>query len=257
MLHISGDPIFEKLVDEAEKAHFSGWDFSFLKNRLVEKSPQWDYREIVIDYISRATAMLDMGTGGGEFLSALPALPEICQATEGWQPNLKIARQRLEPIGVQVHYFDNDKNLPFADNIFDLIINRHDSFDPEELIRILKPGGIFITQQVGAKDHQPLSHFLAPGSVSPYENWYLETAVDLLTSAAFEISFQKEEFPCSTFLDIGAVVYYLKVIEWQIPGFNTRDYHKQLLELHHHIRHQGEFKSFSHRFIVIAKKPEI
>ena len=253
----SGNPIFENLITEAETAHFSGWDFSYLKGRLVEEGPAWDYREIVIDHISRATTLLDMGTGGGEFLFGLPALPETTHATEGWLPNLEIARQRLEPIGVQVHSFNNDKNLPFADNFFDLIINRHDSFDSQELNRILNPGGIFITQQVGGQDQQPLNQFLAPLIKPLYESWFLSSAVQQLKTAGFDISFQKEDFPPSNFLDIGAVVYYLKVIEWQIPGFNSKDYHERLLELHHHIQKEGAFKSYSHRFIVIAEKPQL
>lgn len=252
-----GKGLFEQLIAEAENAHFSGWDFSYLKDRMVEENPHWDYRQIVIDHISRATSLLDMGTGGGEFLSALPALPDITHATEGWLPNLEIARQRLEPIGVQVHSFDNDNHLPFASNLFDLIINRHDSFDPQEVHRILKPGAVFITQQVGAQDHVPLNRLLAPDIKSPYENWSLAAAVHQLTTAGFDIRFQREEFPPSNFLDIGAVVYYLKVIEWQIPGFNTKDYQKKLLDLHHHIQNEGALKSFSHRFIVIAVKPEI
>lgn len=253
----SGNPVFENLITEAEKAHFSGWDFSYLKGRLVEEDPEWDYREIVIGHIPRATSLLDMGTGGGEFLSSLPALPETTHATEGWLPNLKIARQRLEPIGVQVHSFNNDKNLPFADNFFDLIINRHDSFDPQEVHRILRPGGIFISQQVGGQDQQPLNQFLASHVKPLYENWSLSSAVQQLTTAGFDISFQKEDFPSSSFLDIGVVVYYLKVIEWQIPGFNTRDYHKRLLDLHRHIQNVGAFKSYSHRFVVIAEKPKL
>ena len=197
-----------------------------------------------------------MGTGGGEFLSALPALPETTRATEGWLPNLEIARHRLEPIGVQVHFFDDDRHLPFDSNFFDLVINRHDSFDPHELNRILKPGGIFITQQVGGQDQQPLNQFLAPHIKPLYQDWSLSVAVNQLNAAGFDIRFQKEEFPLSRFQDIGAVVYYLKVIEWQIPGFNIRDYHKNLLDLHHHIQSTGAFLSYNHRFIVVAEKPK-
>jgi hypothetical protein len=103
----------------------------------------------------------------------------------------------------------------------------------------------------------PLNQFLASDIKSPYENWSLATAADQLTTAGFDIRFRREEFPPSNFLDIGAVVYYLKVIEWQIPGFNTKDYQEKLLDLHHYIQSKGALKSYSHRFIVIAGKPEI
>ncbi len=39
----------------------------------------------------------------------------------------------------------SDGDLPFNDNIFDLIINRHDSYDVNEIKRILKPdGGVYL-----------------------------------------------------------------------------------------------------------------
>ena len=43
---------------------------------------------------------------------------------------------------------EEDKPLPFADNSFDLVLNRHDSYDVNEVRRVLKPGGYFITQDV-------------------------------------------------------------------------------------------------------------
>ena len=52
---------------EAEQAHFSGWDFSFLKDRLVSETPPWDYRRIITGAMTDANSLLDMGTGGGEF----------------------------------------------------------------------------------------------------------------------------------------------------------------------------------------------
>lgn len=73
----------------------------------------------------------------------------------------------------------NDSQLPFEDNTFDIIINRHESFDINEVMRILKTNGIFITQQVGGKNN--------------------------------------EYFPYLRFKDIGAIVYFAKIIEWEFP----------------------------------------
>ncbi len=36
-------PNFEALIAEAEKAGFSGWDFSYLEGRYKESAPSWDY----------------------------------------------------------------------------------------------------------------------------------------------------------------------------------------------------------------------
>ena len=37
-------------------------------------------------------------------------------------------------------------NMPFDDDSFDMIINRHGNYNVKELYRVLKPNGLFITQ---------------------------------------------------------------------------------------------------------------
>ena len=65
---------------------------------------------MVIPFMRDAATMLDMGTGGGEFLFSLHPLPKTVYATEGYKPNVPIARQRLEPLGVKVVYFEEDSS---------------------------------------------------------------------------------------------------------------------------------------------------
>jgi hypothetical protein len=55
-------------------------------------------------------------------------------------------------------------------------------------------------------------------------------------------------------LDVGAVVYYLKVIEWQIPGFDIQQSRDKLKQLHQHILENGYFQTLTHRFLIIAEK---
>ena len=43
---------------------------------------------------------------------------------------------------------------------FDIVINRHGAFDENEIWRVLKPKGIFITQQVGAENDRELVELL-------------------------------------------------------------------------------------------------
>lgn len=94
----------------------------------------------------------DAGYGNrrGELLSRLRPFPEIVCATEAYAPNVPIAKERLEPLGVRVMAIQDDNSLPFGDAGFDLVLNKHESFSPTEVRRILRPGGTFLTQQVGA-----------------------------------------------------------------------------------------------------------
>ncbi len=82
---------FERLMDEAWKHEFAGWDFTFIHGRMVETPPSWNYGEIAKERIRGAQSLLDLDTGGGEFLASLQPLPQLTCATEGHPPNVPIA----------------------------------------------------------------------------------------------------------------------------------------------------------------------
>src|SRR5215207_8474199 len=132
-----------------EQQPFEGWNFSYLKGHYSEEQPPWSYEQMVRDLLPGADSVLDMGTGGGEkLLEFKDALPANTVATEGYAPNVPVARANLEPNGIRVVDYDLEVNprMPFDDNTFALIINRHEAFDAKEVARILQPGGIFLTQ---------------------------------------------------------------------------------------------------------------
>ena len=240
---------------------FSGWDFSYLAGRMEDIPPRptddsWDYAALVIAAFGKAEAMLDMGTGGGEYLSSLQPLPPQTYVTESYPPNVPIARQRLEPLGVKVHDISEaNEHLPFPDAQFDLIINRHGYYPPQELLRILKPGGTFITQQVGGEQNAELNTMLAAEPYS-YAHWTLNYAVQELERETPELRIieQKENFPLVRFYDVGAVVYYLKAVPWQIPNFSIVDYFEKLVAMRELIQAKGHLDVHAHRFLLVTQK---
>jgi SAM-dependent methyltransferase len=244
------------LVAEALAQNLSGWDFSFISHRWHEHPPPWDFRCIVLDRIRDIDSLLDMGTGGGEFLASLQPLPRDTFATEGYPPNVPIAKERLEPLGVRVVEIDSDKRIPFEDNQFDLVINRHESYCADEVYRVLKPGGSFVTQQVGGENNIRLNELLQERVETEFSYWTLAYATRQLEGVGFEIVAQEEEYPETEFRDIGAVVYYLRVISWQIPGFTVEKYADRLYALHRDIQENGVLVTRSHRFYIEALKPE-
>ncbi|MBG0788152.1 MAG: class I SAM-dependent methyltransferase [Anaerolineaceae bacterium] len=245
---------FDQLVTEALDAHFEGWDFTWLEGRLVQEETPWNYPEIVHAHFAQAHSLLDLGTGGGELLASLGPLPPDTHATEAYPPNQNIARQRLEPLGVTVHAIEDKPDLPFNYGQFDLVINRHEYYAPEEVYRILKPGGRFITQQVGGLDNLELNQALENEISFPFLQWGLAEALTGLYEAGFQVSRAEKAALRSTFRDIGAVVYYLKAIPWQIEGFDPQTSHDKLVRLHNLIERQGEFVATAHRFLIMAQK---
>lgn len=160
---------YKKLKEQwllEENAVFQGWDFSHLDGRCSNDIVKWDYSEIVRDYLNDGHMLLDMGTGGGEFLLTLNHPYHLTHVTESYPPNVDLCLKKLAPLGINVKQVFDDSHLPFEDDTFDIVINRHESFNMSEVSRILKPNGIFITQQVGGENSIGLSAALIPDFVS-------------------------------------------------------------------------------------------
>jgi len=247
---------FDELLIDAERTLFEGWDFSLFGNRFTEQPTSWDYRSQIKPHMDKAAHVLDMGTGGGEFLaSMLPSTAEV-SATEGYAPNVPIARDRLAPLGVAVAqtHTENNEDLPFPDGEFDLVMNRHESFDATELARVMAPGGIFITQQVGGTDLAELNEQL--GAPPPtHIAWDVATAMAQLTAAGFTVIDAREEHCDGAFADIGAVVLFLRISPWQLEGFTVPKYRDRLRRMHERIEADGSLPVRHHRFLLTCQAP--
>lgn len=238
------------------EVNITGWDFTPLtKSGRMQESPlPWNYHAIVKECIPRVMRMLDMGTGGGEFLMSLLPLPKESFATEGYEPNVKIAEENLKPIGVKVISGYKDNALPFENSFFDLVINRHEYYHPAEVHRILKLGGYFITQQVkGNCDETILKFFGVKGDVE-FKEWCLDKATGELKNYGFEILNKGEAIGFTKFSDLEALVSYIKVINWLVPDFSIEKYSETLNKVKLIIEEKGCFKSTLDRFFLVSKK---
>lgn len=240
---------FDRLVTAALQQPILGWDFSQIASRFSSQAPSWDYRERVIAALPGRRVLLDMDTGGGEWLSSLPDKPARVLATEKYTPNILIAKQRLAPLGIELFALEEDAKLPFDSASIDLIINRHGSFCAQEIARVLTPGGRFITQQVGGDNDVQLNQHLG-ANYGDHSGWNLTAAVQQLSATGLKIITQHEEYPLNTFQDIGAVVFYLQAVPWQVPSFSVATYRQQLLALHQLILQMGCLTIRGHRFFI-------
>lgn len=251
------DALFQYLQAEYEHP-FSGWDFSYLDGRRVEdwSALTWDYRAAIEARLPRVRSLLDIDTGGGEFLASLKPLPADTCATECYPPNIPLARQRLEPLGVHVYGISDDYLLPLEDARFELVIDRHGAYLPREVLRVLKPGGLFITQQVdGGDSYEDLDQLLDARTSHIRPEWHLPYAVNELAEAGFEILEQAEARPVTRFYDVGAIAYYLKAIPWQISDFSVEKYFPALEKVHQLIQRDGFIEVHGHYFFIVARKP--
>ena len=240
---------------EEEIAHIHGWDFSHIKGRYTEEDDlPWDYREEILRRLTPEMKLLDIDTGGGEFLLSLNHPYGNTAATENFQPNVELCREVLLPLGVDFHPGDARGKLPFEDGSFDMVINRHGDFSPGEIRRILKPGGVFITQQGGAENDRELVELLCGRTEIPFPEQYLTTASDQFRAAGFEILEAKECFRLIRFFDVGALVWFARIIEWEFPDFTVDTHILQLIKAHKILEKSGSIDGRIHRFLLVARK---
>lgn len=233
---------------------FQGWDFSHIGGRWQSEPLPWDYREVVLSHLKKQDILLDIGTGGGEFLLALEHPYAQTSITEAYPPNVGLCKKNLAPLGIRVAQTYGDSKLPFENESFDIAINRHDSFAPAEVWRVLKNGGYFITQQVGGKNNVDLSYRLCKGFTPQYPNHTLQSNMNELRALGFEVLRAEEAFPALRTFDTGALVYFAKIIPWEFPDFSVDGSFDSLCDCQREIEKNGFIQSTEHRFLIVAQK---
>ena len=239
----------------AEQQPFSGWDFSWLDGKWIDEEPPWSYLEMARELMGRSTAVLDLGTGGGERLFSLrDAFPPRVAATEGYPPNLRLARQRLGPLSVQVAESQDSlsQTLPFGDGEFDLVIDRHTSYNTRDVERVLKPGGTFLTQQVDGNSCRDLIEAFGSQPLWPYFN--LAFALERVKETHLQVELAQEWSGRMIFNDVAALVYYLKAIPWMCEGFTVQSHLPYLFKQQERLESEGQLIFKKKLFILKTKK---
>jgi SAM-dependent methyltransferase len=241
---------------QEERQPFTGWDFSHLDGRWSSESPPWSYEQMVRSLMPAAASVLDLGTGGGERLLELRDLwPLRVAVTEGYAPNLRLARERLGPLGVEVVQSETAlyDDLPFDDSTFDLVIDRHSGFNVAEVGRVLAPGGTFLTQQVDGNNLADLS--AAFDCQQPWTFFTLDWVLNQIAETDLVVEMAQEWTGKATFYDVGAIVYYLKAVPWTVERFSVERHLASLQKLQRKLEWEGAL-AFSERLMIVrAHKP--
>jgi SAM-dependent methyltransferase len=230
---------------------FTGWDLASVSPTRLGTELPWDYERLVRESAQGRDAVVDLGTGGGEVLSKVrDGLPARVVATESWSVNAPLAARRLAPLGVRVVRCDSLR-LPFRDSVFDLVIDRHEEFEPDEVDRVLAPGGRFLTQQVGRSDwHELRPHFprmVDFGDLRPrYE--------DAFRARGYLVEGREQDSPVA-YGSLGEVVFMLAVAPWTIPDFDLEGDLHALRSLEAACTTKDGLVLTESRFLLVADKP--
>ena len=239
---------------EEEIAHIHGWDFSHIEGRCVEQPLPWDYRQVVGQYLKPEMKLLDIDTGGGEVLLSFGHPYENTAATENYPPNVQLCKEKLLPLGIDFKQADGKGVLPFENESFHMVINRHGDFNPAELWRVLKPGGIFVNQQVGAENDREFVELLCGKLPLPFPEQYAAKSAEAFEKQGFTILRQEECFAPMRFYDVGALVWFARIIPWEFPGFSVDTHLEQLFKAQRILEETGCITGNVHRFLLVARK---
>lgn len=241
-------------LNEEKEAHIHGWEFSHLEGRMEQGKVPWDYADMVRRELTKDKKLLDIDTGGGEFLLSLGHEDVNTAATEGFAPNVQLCREVLAPRGIDFRPADASKHLPFDDESFDIVIDRHGDLCPKEIVRVLKKGGIFITQQVGAENDRQLVSLLLGETPLPFPEQYLSVISEKFEKEGMAVTDSGEAFIPVRFFDTGALVWFAHVIEWEFPGFSVEKCLPGLNRAQRLIEQNGVVEATAHRFFIKAVK---
>ncbi len=223
----------DDLIDEAAAAPTVGWDFSWLDGRATEARPSWHFRERVAE--RAAHALLDIECGDGRLLDSIPHLPPLVVGVEDYQPRPGMVCA-------------TGAALPLRDASFDLVISRHPvAAHWDEIARVLTPGGTYVAQHVGARSAAAVGEwFVGPWPASDART--PERARREAEGVGLEVlDLRYEELPM-VFYDVGAVIYFLRLVVWIVPDFTVAKYRDRLAAM------TFPFHATSTRFLIEARR---
>ena len=192
----------------------SGWDFSRVQD---ERDPvPWDYAEVVRRYLHPEDRVLDIGTGGGELFLELAASFGRGVGIDFDLEMIRVARENAhDKPALHISFESMDaRSLRFSDASFDVVLNRHAPTEVIEIVRVLRPGGVFITQQVGRRNAENISSVFG---FDPTVEWpedfhdvhlraraFSEAGCDVVAHGEYDVGYR--------FLDVESLVFWLKAV---------------------------------------------
>lgn len=235
-----------------------GWDFSRVRD---ERDPvPWDYIDVVRRYLRPSDRVLDVGTGGGEKFLALASHFGTGIGIDASAKMIGAALANKSSSAADNVSFEvmRTEALQFADAEFEVVLNRHCTIDVGESYRVLRPGGFFITQRVGARNTQNISALFGCGPGGQYEQdpsqgvtilaeVFRRRGCRVVCTAEYDVRYW--------FLDVESLLFWLKAIP--IPqDFDIEIHWRQVDQIITEYRTPKGIETNEHRELLIVQKQQ-
>jgi SAM-dependent methyltransferase len=117
---------------------------------VLRQPVPWEYHDVVLGYLRSSDVVLDVGTGAGERLRDLAPSFGHGLGIDADPEMVRLAREN--PAAGNLSFRVGSERLESVPETFDVIIDRHAPFDLGAIAAHLRPGGYFLTQQVGERN---------------------------------------------------------------------------------------------------------
>jgi hypothetical protein len=202
--------------------------------------------------------VLDCGTGGGERFVSLSGAYRF---GIGLDPDpLMVATARDNGLAAGAAHvawlLGRGEALPLADASVDMVLNRHANAGVDETLRVLRPGGLYITQQVGGRNLALICETFGCGpggeyAFDPDESIY--TVAEAFRARGAAIRAVAEYDVPYTLLDVASLLYLLQGVG--IPeDYDLRRHAAQVLDIIHRSSTPHGIRTNEHRELLVAQK---
>ncbi|HSP21203.1 MAG TPA: class I SAM-dependent methyltransferase [Planococcus sp. (in: firmicutes)] len=164
----------------------NGWDFSGLKSE--SEGVAWGFYSEAAKYSTPGSIVLDIGTGGGENVMQLAESCAFVVGIDLSEAMVETARANLQKAKCRNVRFLRmaAESLYFPEGFFDMVTSRHCPYDAVEAERVLKAGGIFLSQQVSEGDKENLKQAFGRGQAfGQPDGTFKERYINELSDAGF------------------------------------------------------------------------
>jgi SAM-dependent methyltransferase len=232
-----------------------GWDFSRVRDEIAPVP--WDYMEVVPRYLKPSDRVLDVGTGGGERFLSLASHFDTGVGVDISAEMIKTARKNKASAQVSNVSFEVmcAEDLQFPDAEFDVVLNRHSVADVDQIVRVLRPGGYFVMQEVGQRNLGNICSLFGcgPGGEYGQESQNINVLAQAFRQRGCRVICTAEYDVGYWFLDVESLIFLLKAVP--IPeDFDIERHWRQVDRIiTEHSTSKG-IKTNEHRELLIVQK---
>ncbi|MBP1914041.1 ubiquinone/menaquinone biosynthesis C-methylase UbiE [Lederbergia galactosidilyticus] len=249
-------------MHEIDNEHFynevgkvNGWDFSNVK--CQSEGIEWDFYEEVTKRCKSSDILLDIGTGGGENILKIATFFFLIVGIDLSSEMVEKARINRQNTDVKnVRFFQmSSQGLQFPTDFFDIISCCHAPFAPNEIAKVLKKEGVFLTQQVSEGDKINLKRAFGRGQAFQEKDGMLkEKYVQELRKAGFS-NVQSFEYDATEYYQEPEDLLFLLTHTPIIPNFGEgKEDFKILHRFMENNQTEKGIRTNSKRFMIMAEK---